>query len=428
MHLHRRQLLLAGLGVGSALAAGLPARARTSEPATAPQAEDMSWEEVRALFPLEPQWAHLSGFLLASHPRPVQQAISQHRQALDSNPAHYVRKNNRRLESRVRQRAARYLGARPEEIALTDSTTMGLGLVYNGLRVRSGQELLTTEHDYHVTHRALGWLAERSGATVRKVRLYSPLEPLTEQLLVERLLAGVTPHTRVVALTWVHSSTGVKLPLQRMAHALARLNASREPHERMLLCVDAVHALGVEPIQVHELGVDFLVAGTHKWLFGPRGTGLVWGHPRAHSALTPTIPTFSRHAGWGGNMTPGGFHSFEHRWALAEAFELHQGLGPQRVSQRIHALNRQLKQGLALMPHIRLYTPLEQSLSAGITCFDVRGMPPSKVVSRLERRGIIASRAPYRPSYARLAPGLLNTPGEVEYALAALRALAPSRR
>lgn len=428
MHLHRRQLLLAGLGVGGALATGLPARARTWESPPADPSEDMSWEEVRALFPLEPQWAHFSGFLLASHPRPVQQSINYHRQALDSNPAHYVRKHNRRLESRVRQRAAEYLGARPEEIALTDSTTMGLGLVYNGLRVRSGQELLTTEHDYHVTHRALRWLARRSGATVRKVRLYSPREPLTEQLLVDRLLAGITPQTRVVALTWVHSSTGVKLPLQRMAQALAQINASRRPPERMLVCVDAVHALGVEPIQVHELGVDFLIAGTHKWLFGPRGTGLVWGHPRAHAALAPTIPTFSRSAGWGGRMTPGGFHSFEHRWALAEAFELHQALGPQRVAQRIHALNRQLKEGLALIPHIRLYTPLEESLSAGITSFDVEGLRLSQVVDRLHQRGIIATRAPYRPSYVRLAPSLLNTSGEVEYALSALRALAPSRR
>ena len=66
---------------------------------------------------------------------------------------------------------ARYLGARAEEVALTDSTTMGLALLYSGLRLRRGQDVLTTEHDFLATHEGLRLLAERTGAKVRKVRV-----------------------------------------------------------------------------------------------------------------------------------------------------------------------------------------------------------------------------------------------------------------
>ena len=73
---------------------------------------------------------------------------------------------------------------------------------------------------------------------------------------------------------------------------------------------------------------------------------------------------------------------------------------------------------------MRLYTPLDPALSAGLVCFDVRGLAPRAVVARLRERGIVATTTPYATSYARLAPGLLNSPEEVEATLAAIRALA----
>lgn len=427
MRIRRREMLtLTGLG----LAGGMASLSLRQEPATGGSgfetAPDLTgWEAVRALFPLSPAYAHLAGLLLTSHPRPVQEAIEAHRRGLDENPALYMVRHNSRLELEVRRAAAGYLGARPQEIALTDSTTLGLGLVYNGVRIRSNQELLTTAHDYYATRLALRYKAARSGASLRKLTLYEDLDSVTEDGLVEAVLDAVRPGTRVVALTWVHSSTGLKLPIRRIAEGLAALNARRDEEDRALLCVDGVHALGVEDFEVGGLGCDVLVAGTHKWLFGPRGTGIIWGHPRAHAAVEPTIPTFTfaRGSGWGGDMTPGGFHSFEHRWALTRAFELHQRLGKARVTQRLHALGRQLKEGLARMPHVRLHTPMDENLSAAIVCFQVAGMRPRQAVERLLEHGIIASRTPYRPSLVRLTPSLFNTPEEMERALEAVRAL-----
>jgi isopenicillin-N epimerase len=76
------------------------------------------------------------------------------------------------------------------------------------------------------------------------------------------------------------------------------------------------------------------------------------------------------------------------------------------------------------MAHVTLKTPRADVLSAGLVCFDVRGLSPGAVVSALRRRRIIATVTPYTPSYVRLAPGLLNTPAQVDRALAAIRALA----
>src|SRR5262249_25834502 len=163
--------------------------------------------------------------------------------------------------------------------------------------------------------------------------------------IVEALTRAVRPETRIVAVTWVHSGTGVKLPIRPMADALARVNAGRAPDDRALLCVDGVHGFGIEDVRLSDLGCDFFVAGCHKWIFGPRGTGLIWGRPEAWRATQPTIVSFDVMWRNGSTlpaaaaMTPGGFHSFEHRWALEPAFRFHLALGKARVAARIHELN-----------------------------------------------------------------------------------------
>lgn len=400
------------------------------------QSRFKNWDDLRAQFPLTPQLIHLAAFFLASHPTSVREAIERHRAGLDADPIGYWYEHEEKQEALVLQAAADYLGADPTDIALTDSTTMGLGLLYGGLHLRHGQEILTTTHDHYSTEIALRLRAERTGATVRQIPLYRSVKTLSRDELVDSLQKSIVPATRIVAVTWVHSSTGLKLPIHDMALAIQSINHSRSEQDRVIFCVDGVHALGVEDFRLSELGCDFLIAGTHKWMFGPRGTGLVWGHPKAWPLAQATIPTFNIQAYelWMKNgsshglpqaayMTPGGFHSFEHRWALDEAFKFHRAIGKARVTQRIYELNQQLKQGLAAMPHVTLHTPLSQDLSAGIVCFEVAGMAPRTVVEKLRQRDIVGSVTPYATQYARLAPSLINSPTEIERTLREIRTL-----
>jgi isopenicillin-N epimerase len=414
-----------------------PPRVRTSE-----RFED--WGEVRRQFQLSPDLVHMSGFYLGSHPAPVRRAIERHRARLDADPFTVQHDHGMAHELRVLDAAGRYLGVDPADIALTDSTTMGLGLVYAALRLGPGDEILTTSLEHYSARFALELRAVRTGAVVRRVRLPESHARVTGAGLVADIVGAITPATRVLALTWVYSQTGLKLPIRTVAGAMARINRNRAPEDRILLVVDGVHGLGIENVSLPDLGCDVFIAGTHKWLFGPRGTGLVWARPEAQDRIPPLIPPFppvwfggldeeeiERRTTWGMRVTPGGFHSFEHRWALAEAFEFHQAIGKARVEGRVHELNRQLREGLAAMPHVTLHTPSSDELTAGIVCFEVRGTPAAGVVRHFARRRIIASVTPFDVAYARLAPGLLNTLEEIERCLsvvAELRSPAPASR
>ena len=396
----------------------------------APPFDPRSWSSVRAQFSLDPRLTNFATFLLAPHPHQVRVAIARHARALDRDAKGYLdrQEDRNRADQRVRNAAARYLDANADEIALTDSTTMGLGLLYGGLRLEEDDEVITTTHDFYSTHESLRLRALRTGAQVRKVRLYQNARATSVDELVSAVRRAVTPKTRVVALTWVHSSTGVKLPIRAIADVLPT---------RVVLCVDGVHGFGVEAATPRQLGCDFLASGCHKWLFGPRGTGIIWGRAEAWDAVTPTIPTFDGRAfrPWmegrapdlprSAAMTPGGFHTFEHRWALAEACDFRRRIGRGRTATRTHQLAQRLKNGLAEIKRVRLVTPQSAALSAGIVCFEVDGQEPFDLVERLyARHRIVASVTPYANRYVRLGPSILNTPAEVDRVV---RAVASSR-
>jgi isopenicillin-N epimerase len=436
MTFDRRRFLFTA---GASLAASRIVRSAESDERKsalpAPPAGERDWAWVRDQFDLSRDWAHFASFYIASHPRPVRDAIDNLRRAMDANPFEVVEHGLFTRPDEVRRAAAEYIGGRPEDIALTRCTTEGLAFVYAGLRIKPGAEILTTTHDHYSHHESIRLAAGRSGATVRTVSLYDEPARAREDEIVARFAAAVRPSTRVVGLTWVHSSTGVKLPLMPLARVVADANASRDPADRILLVVDGVHGFGVEDETVADIGCDFFAAGTHKWIFGPRGTGLVWGRKEAWEQMQPTVPAFEMgpyvawmekadpgptRAAW---ASPGGFHAYEHMWALPAAFSFHRELGRPRVARRIHELNGRIKEGLGTLRHVTVHTPRAESLSAGLVCFEVTGMTADTVVKRLHERRVIASASPYKNPLPRLAGSLLNTPEEVDAAVRAVGGL-----
>ncbi|GGT12261.1 aminotransferase class V-fold PLP-dependent enzyme [Streptomyces purpureus] len=134
---------------------------------------------------------------------------------------------------------------------------------------------------------------------------------------------AIRPTTRVVGITWVQSSTGLRMPVRAVAEVVRRANEGRSPGDRCLLVVDGVHLLAAVDEDGAGLGADVVVAGTHKWLFGPRGTGLIWVAPHVLEQLRPTFVSFI--AGGGAvPLSPGGFLAFEHAFALPVAVALHE--------------------------------------------------------------------------------------------------------
>jgi selenocysteine lyase/cysteine desulfurase len=187
MTINRRDFLAA---TGYSVAGGLLSTAHSSSsmtPAPDPTADLQDWPVVRNQFDLSRDYIHLSSFFLASHPRPVRESIEEHRRAIDENPFLYVEPRLFETTEKVRASAAEYLGAKPEEVALTNSTTMGLAFVYQGLPIKTGQEILTTTHEHIVHSESIRLAAERAGGAVRKISLYDDFNSISGEDIVRRI-------------------------------------------------------------------------------------------------------------------------------------------------------------------------------------------------------------------------------------------------
>ena len=240
MPLDRRRLL-ASLTTGLAWnAAGRPMLAALAgpPPEKALRRPDgtVDWRAVRELFPLATDKMHFASFLFVSQPAPVAAAIEKFRRKLDADPTWiediaFGDSEGRPFQD-VKKALAGYVGGEPEEICLTSNTTGALAMAYHGLAIRADQEIVTTEHDHYSHHESIRLSAQRSGAAVRYVSLYDRGADARADDIVARVTRAIGPKTRALGVTWVHSSTGVKLPLAAIAKAVEKANRGRADADR----------------------------------------------------------------------------------------------------------------------------------------------------------------------------------------------------
>jgi cysteine desulfurase/selenocysteine lyase len=177
------------------------------------------------------------------------------------------------VPSRLRRALAQVLGAREDDIVLANSASYGLHLVANGLELGHGDEVVVPANDFPSD--ILPWLSLRDrGVRVRMV------QPQAEVLTPDEVAAALTPRTRVVCLTWVHSFSGQVVDLAGVGRACRSRG--------VWLVVNGSQAVGAIPVEVGSLPVDAMVSVGFKWLCGPYGTGVCWLRPELFEALRPT--------------------------------------------------------------------------------------------------------------------------------------------
>lgn len=199
-------------------------------------------------------------------------------ETLEANPiAHYGRFAGEPLIEDTRTVAARFLGCDLSELALTTSTTGGMNAVAQGLRLASGDRVLLSDQEHAGGLHCWQYLARHHGVQLDVVPI--PRGEFSADGIVSAFAKGIRPGTRVISVSHVFSSTGLRMPVAALS-ALAR--------SRGVLCVvDGAQAVGALRVNVRELGCHAYATSGHKWLMGPKGTGLLYIAKDAQTAIRP---------------------------------------------------------------------------------------------------------------------------------------------
>ncbi|MBC7261780.1 MAG: aminotransferase class V-fold PLP-dependent enzyme, partial [Chloroflexi bacterium] len=163
-----------------------------------------------------------------------------------------VKRSHEECET-TRRKVADLLGADPEEIALTRSTSEGTDIIGYGIRWREGDEVIVSDQEHEGCWIVWQSLSRRYGIRVRVL-------PLTEDQdeLLSRLEAMMTPRTRLVFLSHVSCQSGLRIlpaPIGRLVH-----------EHGAFFMLDGAHAVGQFPVDVRALNCDFYTGCGHKWL------------------------------------------------------------------------------------------------------------------------------------------------------------------
>jgi selenocysteine lyase/cysteine desulfurase len=185
---------------------------------------------------------------------------------------------------RLRSDLARLLGAAPADLALVPSTSQGVVDIALCLPWRAGDRVVLFEGEFPANVTPWQAAARRFDLEVALLPAWSPADP---GRTLERLAATLAQGARLVAVSAVQFQTGLRVPLPEIAAACARHGSE--------LFVDGIQAVGALPLDAGALGVDYLVAGSHKWLMGVEGCGVLYVRPDRARALRPVVASWLSH-------------------------------------------------------------------------------------------------------------------------------------
>jgi len=334
------------------------------------------WEEIRKLFEFEDRFIMMNNGTLGPMPKSVFNTLMRYFRVQVSNPYDGYNYLPAIRES-VRDKLAAFVNASPDEVAITSNTTEGLNFVINGLDLKAGDEVLMSnlEHPGHIGPWKLK--EKRTGIVLKEVPLSATTRSVDE--IVGAFAAAVTPKTRVLSVSHTVFITGLIMPLKELSR-LAR-------DKGLLILADSAHGIGMLDLDMKALGIDFFASSPYKWLGAPTGVGLLYVRKEAVDKVYPTVVS----SGWETNtaaskLDPSGQRSDAMLYALDEALNFNNRIGKSRIERRIKVLAARLKQELAKIPGVKVHTPADPYLSAGLNAFSMGGALEAKLVDYLREK------------------------------------------
>ena len=375
--------------------------------------QDDAWAHVRAQFILEPGTAYMNNASLGMPPASVAEAVAAGYDALSREPLRGKNELGYVIAARVVPGLASLLGAATDELVLTRNATEALHMGAIGVRLQPGDEVLMTTQEHPAGSRPWEYRASRDGVKVSRVFIPSPFE--SEEEVVGLVEEALTPATRVIA--FCHVTRGGHLYPVKQLCALAR--------ERGIVShVDGAQAVGMFPVDLHDLGCDTYSASLHKWLLGPMGTGVfhvrAGARDRVESAFaydaTPDAPAYQ----------PPGTTGLPVRAALAASLDFVAALGIDNIAARTRYLSDHLKARLAEMPGATILSgPTPTTSCPGSTIFELEGVDAVEAVALIAERASIHIDEHQRDGHnaIRISTHVYNTTAEIDRVTEALEGL-----
>ncbi len=262
-------------------------------------------------------------------PLPVFETFQGWQRELERQPVEFLGRRVKGLLAEARGALGEFVGTDAGNVVFVPNVTAGMNAVARSLKLEPGDEILATDHEYGAVDRTWRYYCAHNGAKYINQPIALPVTDAAT--FVDQLWVGITPRTRVIAISHITSSTALIFPIAEVCR--------RAREAGILTIIDGAHAPGQIDLDLDTIGADFYLGNCHKWLCAPKGAGFLYAHPDRQGLLDPLIiswgweaerPGASRfldHYEWAGTDDPSAYLSVpaaiafqrEHDWSRVRA-------------------------------------------------------------------------------------------------------------
>lgn len=266
----------------------------------------------------------------------------------------------------VRTGLAEMFGCDREEIAITRNASESLETILMGMDLKSGDEILTTTQDYP---RMLTTLRQRELREGLKLKLISiPIAPKNVDDIAAAYEQAITPRTKLILISHMINLTGQINPVKKVCE-MARARGVET-------IVDGAHAFAQFDFKRDDLGCDYYGTSLHKWLYAPKGTGLLYVKKDKIPKVWALMASEDKNKNDIRKYEEIGTHSAAMRLAIGEAILFHRAIGAKRKEERLRYLSRYWMNRLKDVPKVGFNTSFDPTQSCAIGNFKIEGVDP----------------------------------------------------
>ena len=335
--------------------------------------EEDFWYEIQKAFTVTRGIINLNNGGVCPSPRVVTESFVKYTWEQEDLPAYVMWQILEPQCENVRTGLAEIFGCDREEIAITRNASESLEILLMGMDLKSGDEVLTTTQDYPRMLTTLRQREQREKLSLKLIKV--PVAPDDPSAIADAFAAGITPRTKLILMSHVINLTGQITPVKAVCD-MARARGIET-------IVDGAHSFAHFNFKQAELGCDYFGTSLHKWLYAPKGTGLLYVKKDKIGKIWPLMAAESKQATDIRKYEEIGTHSAAMKLAIGEAILFHNGIGAARKEARLRYLTNYWADKLKGLPNVRFNTALDGKQSCGIANVKIEGVDTGALQSHL---------------------------------------------
>lgn len=413
----RNFLSLAGKGLGlaalsipsiGALLKEVEAASRSVAHLTAEQValDEDYWSVIQNSFSVTRGIVNLNNGGVSPSPKVVTEALVRYQWQQEDATAYTMWQILEPQSETIRTGLAELFGCDREEIAITRGASESLEILLNGIDFKSGDEILTTTQDYPRMLNTLRQRERREGLVLKLVQI--PVPPKNLDQITAAFEKGITPKTRLILMSHQVNLTGQITPVKTVCD-MARAKGIET-------IVDGAHSFAQFDFKQKDLGCDYFGTSLHKWLYAPKGTGLLYVKRDKIGKIWPLMAAEVTQSNDIRKFEEVGTHSAAPRIAIGEAMLFHNGIGGKRKEARLRYLSRYWMNRLKDVPKIGFNTSFDPNQSCAIANVKVEGIEPTAIGGYLFNKHHIFTTPIVHEEFKgiRITPNVYTTLGELD--------------